>query len=97
METVERVTNGRFDVYVVGKRKDKVVAVDKGRCKGCQICVTVCPDDALYMSNEKNTRGYFYPVENGKCVACRQCVYACPDFALSIHKLEEVAQPLEAR
>ncbi len=94
MEKRPHFSNGRFDVYVVGKKKDKVFAVDKGRCKGCQICVTVCPYDALYMSKEKSVRGYFFPLENGKCVACRQCVYACPDFALSIHKLEEVVIPL---
>ncbi len=94
MDDHPRFSNGRFEVYVVGKRKDKAFAVDRGRCKGCKICVTVCPYDALYMSKEKSQRGYFYPIENGKCVACRQCVYACPDFALSIHKLADVIMPV---
>ena len=82
--------NKRFDAYVVGKRSNRVFVVDRDRCKGCRICVSVCPYEALAMSTDKTDRGYFYPVENGKCTACKQCLYACPDFVLSVHKVEEV-------
>ena len=90
METVLKISNERFDVYVVGKKKNRVLALDRDRCKGCGVCVSVCPYDALEMGRAKTERGYLYPIETGACVACRECVYACPDFALSIHKLSEV-------
>ncbi|MCY3413505.1 MAG: ferredoxin family protein [Candidatus Heimdallarchaeota archaeon] len=83
-------SNNRFDAYIVSKKEDRVFVVDRNRCKGCKICVSICPFDAIFMSNEKSHRGNFYPIENGACKACKKCLYACPDFALSIHMLEEV-------
>ncbi|MHA2251161.1 MAG: 4Fe-4S dicluster domain-containing protein [Candidatus Kariarchaeaceae archaeon] len=79
------------DAYIVGKKKNRVLALDRDRCKGCSICVTICPYTALDMSTKKTHMGYIHPIEiNGACIACRECVYACPDFALSIHKLDDV-------
>ena len=83
-------SNDRFDVYLAGKTKNRVFVIDRGRCKGCTICTSICPYDAIYMGKEKSDRGYIYPFENGKCTACKQCINACPDFALSIHKLDDV-------
>ena len=90
-------SNDRFDAYVVGKSQNRVFVVDRGRCKGCRICTSICPYDAIYMSDKsekvkKSGRGYFYPIENSKCVACKQCVWICPDFALSVHSLDEVKE-----
>ena len=83
-------SNGRFDAYTVGKKENRLFVVDQDRCKGCRICVTVCPYDALHMSETKTGRGFFYPIENGKCTACKQCLYACPDFVLSVHSLKDI-------
>ena len=85
-------SNERFDAFIVGKNKNRVFVVDRDRCKGCKICVVVCPYDAIFMSKTKSHRGYIYPIENTKCTACKQCCLACPDFALSIHKLEKVLE-----
>ncbi len=90
MDKVESYSDDKFDAYVVGKRKNRVFAVDRDRCKGCKICASICPYDALYMSNTKTHMGFFQPIENGKCTACRECVIACPDFALSVHKLDDL-------
>ena len=79
-----------FDVFIVGKRKNLVLSVDAARCKGCRICVAICPHDALYMGNIRSPRGYVNPIENGRCTGCKQCVWACPDFALSVQKLDDV-------
>ncbi len=86
----EVISNERFDTYPASKRKDRLFVIDRMRCKGCSICVSVCPYDALFMSKKKSTNGFIYPIENGACKACKKCLYACPDFALSIHKVEEV-------
>ncbi len=90
MSEVRVQHNERFDVFIVGKKRNRVFVVDRDRCKGCRICVSICPYNALEMSDKKTHRGYFYPIENGNCTACRQCLYACPDFVLSIHDLRDV-------
>lgn len=87
-------SDDRFDAFIVGKNKNRVFVVDRGRCKGCNICVAICPYDAIFMSKEKSHRGFIYPIENTKCTACKQCCPACPDFALSVHKLEDVLEVL---
>lgn len=92
MTEVKVESNERFDAYTVGKKDDRVFAVDRDRCKGCNICTKICPYDAIDMSKKKSFRGFYFPIENGKCTACRQCVYACPDFALSVHKLADVLE-----
>ncbi|TAK32931.1 MAG: 4Fe-4S dicluster domain-containing protein, partial [Chloroflexota bacterium] len=37
------------------------VTINAARCKGCEICVTVCPVDALQVSEQTNEWGYHYP------------------------------------
>ncbi len=85
-------SNDRFDAYIVGKRKNRVFVINRDRCKGCRICASICPVEALFMSSDKTARGYIYPVENGACTACKKCIYACPDFAISLHKVKEVME-----
>lgn len=61
------------------------------RCKGCGLCVDVCPKGVLDMSNEVNTKGYFpaYQARPEDCVFCAICCVMCPDVAITI--TEDVA------
>jgi 2-oxoglutarate ferredoxin oxidoreductase subunit delta len=56
------------------------------RCKECRVCVQFCPQDVLYISDERNAKGYRYPqVITGKesnCVNCEFCTLVCPEFAI---------------
>jgi 2-oxoglutarate ferredoxin oxidoreductase subunit delta len=55
-------------------------------CKGCQICVEMCPKQALKSSDTINSKGYLLPIENdmSRCNACGLCEVLCPDFAIAI-------------
>lgn len=65
--------------------------LNKNRCGGCEICVSVCPTGILEIGNELNMRiAYFPRVREGKekyCTGCRRCEYGCPDWA--IYRLDE--------
>ncbi len=68
------------------------VLVDVDRCKGCELCATMCPQGVLHMSRESlNARGY-RPVElvdpEGKCTGCAICALICPDVVLTIFRLD---------
>jgi 2-oxoglutarate ferredoxin oxidoreductase subunit delta len=53
-------------------------------CKGCEICVKLCPVQALGMEMFKSK-----VADIDKCVICMQCELRCPDFAISVEKKEQ--------
>jgi 2-oxoglutarate ferredoxin oxidoreductase subunit delta len=67
----------------------------KAFCKGCNICVQVCPSKVFEEGSEVNEHGYFPPkiVLPEKCpnfkrgtkkgLVCEMCILTCPDQALS--------------
>jgi 2-oxoglutarate ferredoxin oxidoreductase subunit delta len=62
--------------------------IDKERCKGCGLCVAVCPKKVLELSSEVNTKGYF-PAHRARpedCIYCAICCVMCPDVAISIEE-----------
>lgn len=64
------------------------VAVD--RCKGCSLCITVCPLDLLELDpNSINKKGY-QPMRihtPDKCIGCTNCAMICPDVVITVEKL----------
>lgn len=64
---------------------------DEERCKGCELCISVCPVKILALHEEKiNSKGY-HPAgvtEIEKCIGCAGCATMCPDLAISIFKEE---------
>lgn len=65
--------------------------IDENRCKGCILCVEVCPKNVLEISNKVNTKGYFsvYQARPEDCIYCSACCIMCPDVAITITKIAE--------
>ena len=63
------------------------ITIDKNHCKGCELCVTVCPQKILSMSKEITVRGYFYARvhDPSRCIGCRLCAIMCPDVAIEVY------------
>ncbi len=65
--------------------------IDIERCKGCGLCVTVCPKNVLEITDKVNTKGYF-PAHQARpedCVYCATCCRMCPDVAITITEVIE--------
>ena len=65
--------------------------IDSERCKGCGLCVAVCPKQVLEISETVNSRGYFpaYQARPEDCVKCGLCCTMCPDVAITITECED--------
>ena len=59
------------------------IFIDESFCKGCGLCITVCPSHALSPGTNRNQKGYLMPaVAPEKCDGCKSCEIICPDFAI---------------
>jgi 2-oxoglutarate ferredoxin oxidoreductase subunit delta len=63
------------------------ITIDKNYCKGCELCVQVCPQQIISMSKEITVRGYFFAQvhDPSRCIGCRICAIMCPDVAIEVH------------
>ena len=52
-------------------------------CKGCDICVKLCPERCLAMNAEQIA----YLKQPELCTGCHVCEWLCPDFAISVKTL----------
>ena len=68
---------------------------------GCELCINICPFDALSLADEPNHGDYYgmATVDDRKCVGCRLCEQACGWSAIYIdpprEMLKKMVYPLE--
>lgn len=62
------------------------ITIDKRVCKGCDICLSVCPKRIFTHSKKRNTYGSNMPeIQNPeKCALCGMCERMCPDGAIDV-------------
>lgn len=65
------------------------VSFDENRCKGCELCTTVCPVKIVKMDRKRiNVKGYHPATVDvmEKCIACKNCATICPDVVITVEK-----------
>jgi len=75
------------------KEKTGRITIDRELCKGCQLCISVCPKHLIVVSDRLNQKGY-YPAEftenetteDRQCTACAMCATICPDLAIEVYR-----------
>jgi 2-oxoglutarate ferredoxin oxidoreductase subunit delta len=60
--------------------------IDPNRCKGCGLCVAVCPEKILRLAQGFNRQGQHYAecFAEERCTACTFCAVICPDSAIRV-------------
>ena len=71
---------------VFGESDKVIITVDRFLCKGCGICIDMCPREVYEWSKDISKKGVRYPLpaHPEKCTKCRICEILCPDFAISV-------------
>ena len=69
------------------------VSIDRERCKGCELCIPVCPRHLLSMSATLNRKGYHVSEieRTEECLGCLKCARMCPEAAIEILNVHEKA------
>jgi len=78
----------------MAKKKAKgKITVDRELCKGCHLCIEVCPTHSIEVSKSLNKKGYLPAqfIENPKegekgCTGCAQCATVCPEVAIEVYR-----------
>ena len=58
-------------------------------CKGCGLCVSVCPTNILAMDDKAINRKGYHPatvVEPENCIGCANCAMMCPDQVITVER-----------
>ncbi|MBI4496218.1 MAG: 4Fe-4S dicluster domain-containing protein [Deltaproteobacteria bacterium] len=66
------------------------IRLNQAWCKGCFICLEVCPKKVFEKSSPLSEKG-FQPLKAAhpeRCHLCRQCEMLCPDLAIDVQEGE---------
>ncbi len=63
------------------------VEINIQKCKGCELCLTACKENALKLSDSINIKGYRYMIANNDlCTGCVNCAILCPDAVITVFR-----------
>ena len=63
------------------------INIDLDACRGCEMCVEICPVD-VYTFDQESAKAAVAIPEN--CIACLSCVYLCPSEAIEMEDFHVV-------
>lgn len=75
------------------------IIIDIERCKGCGLCVMVCPKGSIIISEQSNQNGFFpAQADNTECTGCGNCAIMCPEAIIEVFRdqsgnIETITEP----
>jgi len=72
------------------------IEVDDLHCKGCELCVGVCPKDVIALDMERLTPKGYHPAHliSDGCTGCAICAIICPDAAITVFRASPQKKPI---
>jgi len=61
------------------EKDGRKITITPRYCKGCEICVKLCPESVLEIKDFK-----IHVARIDDCTACMLCELRCPDFAIEV-------------
>ena len=63
------------------------IQIEQELCKGCDLCITFCPQGEICVSEKLNAAGYLPAMygDNQKCTGCAVCALVCPEVAIEVY------------
>lgn len=58
------------------------IEIRESACRGCALCVDICPTDVLAMEEPPGAPPVVRVVTVSDCIACLSCAYVCPSGAI---------------
>ena len=73
------------------EEQGKMLCLQFDRCKGCDLCINICPKKVLKKSETLNRNVQYPPTISSekKCTFCQMCQYVCQDFSIYVVAIEE--------
>ena len=65
------------------------VTFNTERCKGCELCVSVCPKHIVAIDTTVTNRKGYHPagvIDMAACIACASCAKICPDSIITVER-----------
>ncbi|MEE8717365.1 MAG: 4Fe-4S binding protein [Coriobacteriales bacterium] len=63
------------------------IVVDDRFCKGCGLCVDICPQHIIELDADRLTAKGYHPArltDPDRCTGCTSCYQTCPDVAITV-------------
>jgi 2-oxoglutarate ferredoxin oxidoreductase subunit delta len=70
------------------------IVVSEVYCKGCELCVTECPQHVMALDQDQITSKGYHPaalIAEG-CTGCGICAIVCPEAAITVYR-----EPIRAK
>lgn len=65
------------------------IIVDDKYCKGCSLCIAVCPRGIIELDPDTLTAKGYHPArltDEERCTGCAHCALICPDIAITVER-----------
>ena len=73
------------------------IIINRDWCKGCYICIHICPQNVFGKDSKVNEKGFqdVVVISPEKCIGCKLCELLCPDLCILIEKRKDTENARE--